>query len=127
MYLYSTYVSLKHASDKECILSSLQEFNALNLHIFTCIRTGTPTLPVAFRELLPVAASWKNIGTLLGIATHVLDNIQCNGGRVEDNLREMLAKWLTQVNPIPTWANLANAVEPFHERIAHHIRELDNS
>lgn len=82
---------------------------------------------MAFRELLPVAASWKNIGTLLGIATHVLDTIQANEGRVEDCLREMLSKWLTRVAPKPTWAALADAVEPFNERIAHHIRELDNS
>ena len=74
-----------------------------------------------------MAASWKNIGTLLGIATHVLDNIQANEGRVEDCLREMLSKWLKQVTPKPTWAALADAVKPFNEKVAHNIRELDNS
>ena len=74
-----------------------------------------------------MAATWKNIGTLLGIATHVLDNIQANEGRVEDCLREMLSKWLKQVAPKPTWAALADAVKPFNEKVAHNIRELDNS
>jgi hypothetical protein len=97
--------------------------------IYSQTGTGTtpPTLPVALRKLLPVAASWKNIGTLLEIAPHVLDNIEGNERKVEDSLREMLSKWLTQVTPKPTWTALADAVEPFNETIAHHIRELDNS
>jgi hypothetical protein len=95
--------------------------------IYTQTGTGTPSLPVAFKELLPVAASWKNIGTLLGIVTHVLDNIEGNERKVEDSLREMLSKWLKQVTPKPTWAALADAVKPFDETIAHHIRELDNN
>jgi hypothetical protein len=97
------------------------------IHVQTGTGTGTPTLPVAFKELLPVAASWKSIGTLLGIAPHLLDNIEGNERKVEDSLREMLSKWLKQVTPKPTWAALADAVEPFNETIAHQIRELDNS
>ena len=82
---------------------------------------------MAFKKLFSVAASWKSIGTLLGIASHILDTIQANEARVEDCLREMLSKWLKQVTPQPTWAALADAVEPFNETIAHNIRELDNS
>jgi hypothetical protein len=75
--------------------------------------TGTPSLPVVFKELFPVAASWKSIGTLLGIATHILDSIEGNKRKVEDCLREMLSKWLKQVTPKPTRTALADAAKPF--------------
>ena len=94
--------------------------NSFNLPI------GTPvlTLQTAFRKLLPVASSWMNVGTLLGIDKSILDNIKSNERQVEDCLREMLSAWLNQVTPKPTWVNLADAVEPFNERTAHHIRGL---
>lgn len=53
---------------------------------------------------------------------HVLKRIRDNEGRVNDCLSEMLSEWLKQVNPQPTWAALANAVECVDQVIAQEIR-----
>ena len=70
------------------------------------------------RELLPIAHQWKNIGALLKLEPYILDKIQSDEGKVEDCLREMLSKWVKQINPQPSWVDLADAVEPFDESIA---------
>ena len=64
-----------------------------------------------FKELYPLAAYWKSLGTLLGISTHVLNKIKSEEERVEDYLRETLSEWLKQIDPSPTWTALADAVE----------------
>ena len=81
-----------------------------------------PKLKDVFRELFPLAIDWKNIGTLLGIQTDVLNRISGDEGRVSDCLREMLSEWLKQTDPPPTWAALADAVETINELKAQDIR-----
>lgn len=73
--------------------------------------------------LLPISAEWKNIGTLMYISQHVLQEIDANQQKVTDCLREMLSKWINQVKPRPTWSILAEAVEDFDPSIATKIRE----
>lgn len=82
-----------------------------------------PKLKDAFGDVLPLAADWKTIGCLLGIDRTDLNKIQSNEDRVNDHLQEMLAKWLTQVDPPPTWAALADAVEPIDKSIAQRVRQ----
>ena len=67
---------------------------------------GDKQLSTIFRELIDVAAHWKNIGALLGVPHRKLDVINANTGDVRDCLREMLHMWLTLV-PLPTWEDLA--------------------
>ena len=62
--------------------------------------------------LLPVAADWQNIGVFLNISDSDLKQIESDySGRCRDCIREMIRKWLKQVNPAPTWKYLAEAVE----------------
>ncbi len=81
------------------------------------------TLPNAFRELLPLASEWQNIGTLLEIPPGTLEDIKSNNPhRVKDCLREMLTEWLKTTDPHPTWENLAEAIHPFNQIKAMEIR-----
>lgn len=66
----------------------------------------------AFKELIKVASSWENIGTLLGIDQGALKTIKKdNSGDCKDCLRDMLLKWLSIVDPPPTWSVLIQALD----------------
>ena len=75
------------------------------------------------RKLLPLSSRWKTIGALLEIPTHVLDKIQSNEEGVEGRLQEMLSEWLKQVDPAPTWKDLADAVDDLDKKKAKEIRD----
>ena len=81
-----------------------------------------PTIKVAFKDMLPLASDWRNIGVLLGIKEHILSKIEADKPSVRDCLREMISEWLKQVDPPATWATLAEAVETFDEVKARGIR-----
>ena len=81
-----------------------------------------PKLKDTLKELLPLASKWKIIGTLLGIENHVLSRIRADEDGVCDRLQEMLSEWLKQIDPPPTWAALADAVETVDELKAQEIR-----
>ena len=83
------------------------------------IYVGDKQLSTVFRELIGIAVHWKSIGVLLGIPYHKLDAINAND--VNDCLHEMLHTWLRQVT-LPTWEDLAKAVEEFDPSTADDIR-----
>lgn len=74
-------------------------------------------LPTLLEELLPLAYSWHNIGTILGIPEGELNKIKRdNFNQSDDCLREMISKWLKMIDPEPTWDRLVNAVEKINEK-----------
>lgn len=81
-----------------------------------------PKLSKAFRTLLDVSSDWKNIGVLLEIQSNSLDGIEVDERDNNSRLRAMLTEWLKQVNPPPTWKQLAEAVEPFNKDMAKTIK-----
>ena len=84
------------------------------------------TLPDAFRALCPLAYDWQNIGILLNLENNSLKEIDINcKGKARDCLREMLSLWLVRAIPPPTWEELAEAVEPTDQTIAHKIRKTN--
>ena len=74
------------------------------------------------KELLPLATDWSTIGALLGIEEHILDKIKSEEDRVHDQLRKMLSEWLRQVDPAPSWKDLADAVESVDSAKAQEIK-----
>lgn len=48
--------------------------------------------------------------------------IKANEASVRDCLEEMISEWLKRVDPPPTWAALADAVETLDEVKAREIR-----
>ena len=81
-------------------------------------------LKQAFKTLIPLAYTWYNIGTLLEITDGKLKSIECDKRDTYDCLREMLSSWLKQIDPPPTWSDLAEAVEHFDPSIAEKIRNF---
>ena len=79
--------------------------------------------------LLPIAADWQNIGVFLQISDSDLKQIESDySGCCRDCVREMIRKWLKQVNPAPSWKNLAEAVEVVDPSIAERIlKQLQHS
>ena len=82
-----------------------------NFHPLTT--TDEDDLSDTIKELTDVAASWRNIGTQLGIRHNHLATIQ--GDKPLDCLREMLATWLQKNYNVkrfgePTWVKLVEAV-----------------
>ena len=81
------------------------------LHSCITIVQERPKLKDMFKELLPLSTDWKSIGTLLGVPENVLKNIKANEDSAQDRLQGVLSEWLRLVDPPPTWAVLAEAVE----------------
>ena len=76
----------------------------------------------AFEILLRIADNWENIGTMLLVPG--LEDIRTKEREASQNcLRAMLVKWLTLVDPPPTWKALADAVEKFDPAKAKEIRD----
>ena len=75
-----------------------------------------------FRKLLPLAADWNNIGVLLGIQDHILQEIKHDYSQCRDRLRVMLSKWLKTNDPAPTWSSLAEAMEELDPEKAQEMR-----
>ena len=76
----------------------------------------------AFKILLPLAQDWKTIGALLGLEEHDIDRIKRDEGGVRDCLRKTVSEWLKQPQPLPTWKDLADAVEEIDQGKATEIR-----
>ena len=83
---------------------------------------GRPNTKETLKLLLPLAAKWKIIATLLEIDDHIISRIKADEDGVCDRLQEMLSVWLKRVDPPPTWLALAEAVEVVDELKAEVIR-----
>ena len=55
-------------------------------------------------------SQWYGIGLQLRLASAVLEGIEQQYSRTEDMLREMLKQWLKQVDPVPSWVALIEAL-----------------
>ena len=73
--------------------------------------------------LLPVAKYWHNIGVLLGIDPDLtLEQIEADyPGDCQQCVREMIKSWLKQVDPPPSWKDLAEAVHECNPCLAKKI------
>ena len=87
------------------------------------ISGGRPDSADVLKEMIPLARHWKTIGTLLHVPNLVLDRIKSDEGGICDQLREMLSEWLKRTSPSPTWAALADAVEPIDPSKANELRK----
>jgi hypothetical protein len=70
-----------------------------------------PKLKDLLGELYDKASEWMNIGVFLDIDTGRLDNVKAENHTVKDCLREMLKIWLNKISCIPSWAEIADAIE----------------
>ena len=71
---------------------------------------------------MPEAKNWPIIGTLLDIPEQILDQIEVD--HPEDCrkcVRVMIKSWLKQVDPPPSWQELAEAVHEVNPSLAKKI------
>ena len=72
--------------------------------------------------LLPEAKNWKIIGTFLEIPEEILDQIEADHpSNSRLCVREVIKAWLKQVDPPPSWKNLAEAVHELNPILAKKI------
>ena len=72
--------------------------------------------------LLPEAKNWQIIGTLLEIPEEILDRIEADHpSNCQLCVREVIKTWLKQVDPPPSWKNLAEAVRVLNPSLAKKI------
>lgn len=92
--------------------------------VFTLFNAGdTPELKDVLKQLLGLASHWKIIGGLLGLESQLLDKIKSDGEGAQECLLSMLSEWLKQVDPPPTWEDIAEAVESVNANKAQEIRK----
>ena len=80
------------------------------------------SLAKTFKELIPLACHWQEIGIWLNLPADVLANIgDLNCSRERGCLHEVLEEWLKEIDPPPTWEQLANATRQVEEGKAENI------
>lgn len=84
---------------------------------------GTLTIKNTLLLLFSSADEWWNIGVFLNLPEGVLKTIAKDNSRSRDCLREMLAAWLKQTHPRPTWKALAEAVKPIDPNLSETITD----
>ena len=81
-----------------------------------------PKLSTCLKFLLLEAKHWHNIGSLLEISETTLEQIEADyPGDCQQCVREMIKSWLKQVDPPPSWKDLAEAVEIINPGLAEKI------
>lgn len=101
-----------------------QNFKLLVIHAGNaiCVEKKPLKLSILFRELMPLASKWQNLGALLDISEEKLDAIKRNNlNQVEDCLRDMISTWL-KIDPQPTWKGVVEAVEVIDQKKAEDIK-----
>ena len=72
--------------------------------------------------LLSEAKHWHNIGILLAVPESTLEQIETDyPGDCQQCVREMIKSWLKQVDPPPSWKDLAQAVSTVNPNLAKKI------
>ncbi|XP_019861422.1 PREDICTED: uncharacterized protein LOC109589877 [Amphimedon queenslandica] len=93
-------------SDSQCLEEPQEELNITDLdEILTHLKKGHYP-----------SSNWKELGLKLGLYDNTLSTIESNYSKVEDRLRECLAKWLQRADGVDakggaTWTTLINALE----------------
>ena len=78
-----------------------------------------PKLSTSLKFLLQEVKHWHNIGSLLEISEPTLEQIEERyPGDCQQCVREMIKSWLKQVDPPPSWKDLADAVQVINPCLA---------
>ena len=85
------------------------------MFVCMCVGDDKPTMPELYTKIIEkYAAQWKELGALLGLQHHHVDNIMENNkhnpNQSFDCCVAMFERWLMEV-PSPTWCKLENAVK----------------
>ena len=77
---------------------------------------SVPTLKLLQKELYKIAKKWEDIGIQLDIDDDLLGKVKSdNHGDSKNCLREMLRIWVKNMDPQPSWTDLAEALKVLEE------------
>ena len=121
--LYSEEVAIQQSTNNLSLKHLRQRVEKLERIVKTRnSKANQPSTTVCLKFLFPIAADWQNLGVFLKISDSDLKQIESDySGRCRDCVREMIRKWLKQVNPSPSWQDLAEAVKLIDPSIAERI------
>ena len=75
-----------------------------------------PTLKLLLKELYKIADKWEEIGIHLEIDVNLLDKVKSeNNGDSKKCLREMLKILVKEVDLLPSWTDIVEALECLEE------------
>lgn len=76
---------------------------------------------------LSVAADWRNLGCLLGVAHSTLEEIRADNRTVKDCMYAMTAEWLKKnvcEGVVPTWRGLCEALSYIDKPLAESVSTI---
>ena len=79
---------------------------------------------LVYRNLYPLRATWKTLGTFLNIDHGALQVIKEDNESSDDKLEALMALWLKRINPPATWQALYEAVQYIDPNQAQQIRGM---
>ena len=76
---------------------------------------------IVYKNLYTLRAKWKTVGMFLCIPHHSLEAIRADNESCADRLTALIALWLRQITPSPTWCALLEAVQYIDQEKAREI------
>ena len=88
----------------------------------TCNPLHIEDIAAVCRYVLPLKSKWKTLGIFLCVHQSSLDAVEAEKPTLDERVSELVALWLRQIRPPPTWQALADAVEYCDPSKAEQIR-----
>ena len=88
----------------------------------TCKPLHIEDIAAVCRYVLPLKSKWKTLGIFLCVHQSSLDALESEKPTCDERVPELVALWLRQTTPPPTWQALADAVEYCDPSKAEQIR-----
>jgi len=77
----------------------------------TALQLSADDLGDVYEEIFEAHSKWYFIGLRLKLSVNTLDGIKAQyGSELAECFCEMLKRWLTRVDPLPTWKSLDEAL-----------------
>ena len=88
----------------------------------TCKPLRKEDMATVCRYLHPLRSNWMMLGTFLCVDHSSLEAMETEKYTCDENIVKLVALWLRQISPPPTWQALADAVQYFDQSKADEIR-----
>ena len=88
----------------------------------TCKPLHIEDIAAVCRYVLPLKSKWKTLGIFLCVHQSSLDALESEKPTCDERVPELVALWLRQTTPPPTWQALADAVQYCDPSKAEQIR-----
>ena len=109
------------ATTESTPLAQLHE-QVATAHKVSCKPLRIEDMATVLPYLYPLRSKWKTLGIFLYVDHSSLEAVRAENDSCDDRVSELVALWLRQITPPPTWKALADAVEHLDPSKAKEIR-----